>query len=440
MFSLTDQESVVEQYPVNQLAGAGLAWLDSQRQQAGQHFANTGLPQVRDEEWRYTNLRSLKQQPFAKPETTASAFDKASLPETTLARLVFVDGIFQAELSDCDAVMREGLSIQSLADVLSGDASAIEAVYGSTLPSIKEQHGFTALNTLCAEDGYVIIAQQGVVVSEPLEVLFMSTAQSAPTIHYTRSLIVLEPNSQLTVIERHVGLDDAVYLSNAITEVIAGDNSHLDHYKIQQESEQAFHFGGIFIHQKAHAQVRNHNATLTGLVTRNDISTDLIGQGAHMEMNGLVIGRGNQHIDNHTQVNHLVPNCTSDEFYKTVLDDTSRAVFRGRILVAQDAQLTNAEQQNNNLLLSDQAEADSKPQLEIYADDVKCSHGATVGQLDDKSIFYLNSRGIDEASARALLTFAFANEVIDRVKVDSIKEEMTNLIAGALLSDLDGIV
>jgi len=229
-------------------------------------------------------------------------------------------------------------------------------------------------------------------------------------------------------------------LNNVITEIVAGDNAHIDHYKIQQESNDAFHMGGVFINQAKSSQVKNHNIALSGLVTRNDIQTNLLGQGAHMEMNGLVVGQGRQHIDNHTQVNHVVPNCTSDEYYKTVLDDYSRSVFRGRIIVAQDAQLTNADQQNNNLLLSKNAEADSKPQLEIYADDVKCSHGATVGQLDPVSLFYLKSRGINTESANALLTFAFANEVIERIEVDSVRQELTQVLAGELLSGLEELL
>ena len=179
---------------------------------------------------------------------------------------------------------------------------------------------------------------------------------------------------------------------------------------------------------------------MNGLLTRNDIHTQLVGQGAHMEMNGLVLGKGRQHIDNHTEVTHAVPNCTSDEYYKSVLDDQSRSVFRGRIIVAQDAQQTLADQQNNNLLLSKRAEADTKPQLEIYADDVKCSHGATVGQLDESSLFYLKSRGISESAARGLLTFAFANEVVERIQIPAIQQELTSIIAGELLAGLEELI
>jgi len=340
---------------------------------------------------------------------------------------VFVDG-------HLDAAASTGLSdkVTSLVDSL----AISENYFGSTLPKVP--HGFTALNTAYAHDGYVIHLTPGKVLDGVLEIVFVS--QSPEAVSHTRNLIIAEANTQCTVVERHIGAHGTVYLNNVITEIIAGDNAHVDHYKVQQESNDAFHMGGVFINQEKSSHVKNHNIALSGLVTRNDICTNLLGPGAHMEMNGLVIGQGRQHIDNHTEVNHAVPNCTSDEYYKTVLDDNSRSVFRGRIIVAEDAQLTNADQQNNNLLLSKNAEADCKPQLEIYADDVKCSHGATVGQLDPVSLFYLKSRGINTESANALLTFAFANEVIERIQVDSVRQELTQVLAGELLSGLEELV
>jgi Fe-S cluster assembly protein SufD len=406
------------------LTGANVAWLNQQRQSALTQFEKVGLPGVRDEDWRYTNLRALKSNDYAFSAASALTIE---LAETTNPRLVFVDGHLDVSAST-------GLSdsVTSLKDSL----ELVEPYFGSTLP--KEPHGFTSLNTAYAHDGYVVHLKPGQVLEGVLEVIFVS--QSADAVSHTRNLIITEENTQCTVVERHIGAHGTVYLNNVITEIIAGDNAHIDHYKIQQESDDAFHMGGVFINQATSSQVKNHNITLSGLVTRNDIYTNMLGQGAHMEMNGLVVGQGRQHIDNHTEVNHAVPNCTSDEYYKTVLDDHSRSVFRGRIIVAKDAQLTNADQQNNNLLLSKDAEADCKPQLEIYADDVKCSHGATVGQLDPVSLFYLKSRGINAESANALLTFAFANEVIERINVDSVRQELTQILAGELLSGLEELV
>lgn len=427
-------DSWLAAYADQQLVGASLPWLVEQRKQALAHFEHVGLPGVRDEQWRYTNLRALKSNLYQ----LASKGSKSTieLPQTTGARLVFVDGYLDAAQSNVPTI--SGLTFISLDTALStiSDDPTWEKSFGACLPN--ETHGFTALNTAYCQDGYVVKLDNNAVIEEALEVYFI--ASQADTLNHTRNLIIAGANSQCTVIERHIGSDGTLYLNNSVTEIIAGNNAHIDHYKIQQESNDAFHIGGVFIKQAASSNVKTHNVALSGLVTRNDTNCDLQGQGAHIEMNGLVLGKGRQHIDNHTEVNHAVPNCTSDEYYKTIMDDNSRSVFRGRIIVAQDAQLTNADQQNNNLLLSKQAEADTKPQLEIYADDVLCSHGATVGQLDPNSMFYLQSRCIDKASAQALLTFAFANEVIERIKVDSVREEITQIIAGQLLSGLEELL
>ncbi len=424
MINANENQSWLESHSKLALSGEDIGWLNAQRTSALAHFERVGLPGVRDEDWRYTNLRALKSQHYA---PTAETSIKLALPETANPRLVFVDGHLDLDAStaveDCVTSLKESLGL-------------LEDSFGSTLPV--QQHGFTALNTAYAHDGYVITLKPGKVLEGVLEVVFVS--QTTDSMSHTRNLIIANANTQCTVVERYIGAPDAVYLNNVVTEIIAGDNAHIDHYKLQQESDEAFHMGGVFINQAKSSQVKSHNIALSGLVTRNDIHTNLLGSGAHMEMNGLVVGQGRQHIDNHTQVNHSVPNCTSDEYYKTVLNDHSRSVFRGRIVVAEDAQQTNADQQNNNLLLSKNAEADSKPQLEIYADDVKCSHGATVGQLDPVSLFYLKSRGIHSESANALLTFAFANEVIERINVDSIRQELTQVLAGELLSDLQDLV
>jgi len=389
MITANENQSWVDHHASLELSGADLPWLSAQRKAALMHFEQIGLPGVRDEDWRYTNLRTLKSQTY---QLSAVSALTQTLAKSETPRLVIVDGHLDKAAST--GLSTEGIVVASLKDVL--NEKIVEQSFGATLA--QNQHGFTALNTAYAQDGYVVYLPKGKVLDQVLEIVFVN--QSTDTVHHSRNLIIAEANTQCTIIERHSGSDNQVYLSNTITEIIAGENAHIDHYKIQQESAEAFHIGGVFINQNAGSQVKNHNIALSGLVTRNDTQTNLLGQGAHMEMNGLVLGQGRQHIDNHTEVNHAVPNCTSDEYYKTVLDDNSRSVFRGRIIVAQDAQLTNADQQNNNLLLSANAEADSKPQLEIYADDVKCSHGATVGQLDPKAMFYLKSRGINAEQAR----------------------------------------
>ena len=430
--SADQPQSWLDQYAAVNAVGQDLEWLRAQREAAITRFEEVGLPGVRDEEWRYTNLRALKSNEYQL--ATSGATSPVELDATDNPRLVFVDGFLDSARST--ALELKGVTFASLASVLSSNPELVESDFGACLE--KGQHGFTALNTAYSQDGYVLNIAKGTVVESVLEVVFV--VSDTTSVSHVRNIISVGANAQVTIVEKHVGNDGQVYLSNNVTEIIAGENAHIDHFKIQQESCDAFHVGGVFINQAANSNVKNHNVALSGLVTRNDTYTNLLGQGAHMEMNGLVLGTGRQHIDNHTQVNHAVPNCTSDEYYKTVLDDQSRSVFRGRIIVAEDAQQTNADQQNNNLLLSKTAEADTKPQLEIYADDVKCSHGATVGQLDPVSLFYLQSRGINTESARALLTFAFANEVIDRVNVDSIREQLTSIIAGELLSGLEELV
>ncbi len=445
MIALENAAELAAHFAQHAVTGSELPWLQASRNAAANHYEQVGLPDIKDEEWRYTNLRQLKNTPLqtvrSVDPTSASSFNSLDLPATNNARLVFVDGVYVPELSTLESGSQDlSQYLMPMSQALREMPDAVQSHLGSTLPALAEQHGFTALNSAFFHDGYVLNVPRGTVISEPVEMLFVAGQHAQPVMSYSRNLVVLGANSQCTIVERFIAKPDSVYLANVVTEVVANDNAHLDHYKLQQESDEAFHVGAVYMNQAANAQVSTHNVTLTGLVTRNDIVSNLQGQGAHIEMNGLVIGHGRQHIDSFTQINHLVPHTTSDEFYKTVLDDTSRAVFRGRIVVAQDAQKSNAEQTNNSLLLSATAETDAKPQLEIYADDVKCSHGATVGQLDEKSLFYLSSRGINEESARALLTFAFANEVVERVKVVSIREELTQLIAGELLQGLEELV
>ncbi|MCH2191859.1 MAG: Fe-S cluster assembly protein SufD [Gammaproteobacteria bacterium] len=425
MIAADQVQSWLDNQPVS-LTDSAPSWLFDIRENALAEFEEIGLPSIRDEQWRYTNLKALKNRSFSPSTQTTLSID---IGTTNFPRLVFVDGLVDQDRS---TALTE-LGVYNLAAYLQESPEKLEQHFGKTLPN--RRHGFTALNSAYAQDGFVVELDKGQQLAQTIEVVFVS--QTPESVSHTRNLIIAPANSQCTIIERHIGQSGEIYLSNHITEIIAGDNAHVDHYKIQQGSDQSFHFGGVFIKQGRHSNVKNHNINLSGLLTRNDINSDLLGEGAHVEMNGLVLGKGHQHVDNHTEVNHAVPLCTSDEYYKTVLDEHARSVFRGRIIVAEDAQQTLADQQNNNLLLSKKAEADTKPQLEIYADDVKCSHGATVGQLDETSLFYLKSRGIDNESARGLLTFAFANEVVDRIQIDAIKQELTKIIAGELLSGIE---
>lgn len=418
------------------LPGSGESWLDSYRSTAADQFAEVGLPTVRDEEWRYTDIRKIKRNKYSLAAAVPDVSNVlAKLPDYGLNRLVLVNGYYAPASSIVN--LPAGVSIRSLADVLENNPEQLAELLGSTLPA--EQHGFTLLNSAYCLDGLVISIDAKTKLEKPLEIVHVSTAESdsdADWVSHPRNLIITGKLAEAHIIERAIAADDnASYLNNSVTEIIAEDGAQVQHYKIQQEAKNAFHVGGVFIRQGRDANVVNHNISIGGALVRNDIHLQLTGTGAHGGMNGLVVGHDKQHVHNHTEVDHQVPHCTSDEYYKTVLDDQSRSIFRGRIIVAQDAQKTDAEQQNNNLLLSADAEADTKPQLEIYADDVQCSHGATVGQLDQKSLFYFQSRGISKQDARRLLTFAFVNEVIERIKFEPLQAELSQRFLGELLPD-----
>ena len=281
-----------------------------------------------------------------------------------------------------------------------------------------DENSFIAFNTAWFTDGLFVSVNAKRILEKPIQVLHVATQQDV--LAATRTVIILDKMAEASIIETYVGYDNA-YLSSTVTEVFVGQNAHLTLYKMQCESEKAYHFGGIYVKQDRDAHFTHHNFAFGALLARSDIHTDL-DHASECELNGLYLGVKRQHIDSHTRINHIKPHGISRELYKGVLDDRARGVFQGRVIVAKDAQQTDSQMNNRNLLLSDDAEADSKPQLEIYADDVKCGHGVTVGQLDEKSIFYLQSRCIDEEVARNILTFAFANEMVDRIKIKVLHE------------------
>ncbi len=270
------------------------------------------------------------------------------------------------------------------------------------------------------------------VIEKPVNLLYLSGLNDQPFASHPRNLIILSENSQATIIESYIGLDDSDYFTNTVTEVCMKQNAHLQHYKIQQESMQGYHVGNLNIAQAQDSNVESHSISLGGALVRNDIHSCLEATGAEIMMNGLYMATGRQHVDNHTRVDHLKPNTRSHEIYRGVLNDHARGVFNGKVVVHKDAQKTDAVQSNANLLLSDNAEVDTKPELEIYADDVKCAHGATVGQLDQDMLFYLRSRSIDETTAKSLLTYAFAGEVIRKIKLDPVRKRLEYLVIGRL--------
>ena len=284
-----------------------------------------------------------------------------------------------------------------------------------------ERDAFAALNTAFAADGAFIHVKKSVVVDQTIHLLFVSTASDVPTMTHPRNLIVAEEQAQVAVVEDYVSLGSAIAFCNTATELVAGESAVVSHYMIEREDTQAFNISTLRIQQGRSANVATHSVLLGGGLVRNNVHPVLAGEGAECLINGLFIGSGRQHLDNYMLVEHASPHCESRQFYNGILDGQSHGVFHGRIIVHKDAQKTDAKQTNRNLLLSDDAQIDTKPQLEIYADDVKCTHGATIGQIDETALFYLRSRGIDERSARKLLLLAFANECLDRMKEDGVR-------------------
>jgi Fe-S cluster assembly protein SufD len=337
---------------------------------------------------------------------------------------VFVNGCFARELSLLGK-LPDGVKVSSLAGEISGNPGAIESHFGRYLDIRRD--AFCALNTAFVEDGAYVHIPRGTLVEEPICLLFVSTAEDAPSMSHPRNLIVAEENSQATFVEDYMSLDGGgEALCNTVTELVAGDHTVLSHYMI--EREQAFNISTLRIQQGRSANVVSHSVLLGGALVRNNVHPVLAGEGGECLINGLFIGNGHQHLDNYMLVEHASPHCGSRQFYNGILDGHAHGVFHGRIIVHKDAQKTDAKQTNRNLLLSDDAQIDTKPQLEIYADDVKCTHGATIGQIEGDALFYLRSRGIDELCARKLLLFAFASECLDRMKQGPVRKHVEGLI------------
>jgi len=395
------------------LPGQQLAWLNELRATALQQFASCGFPSLREEEWRYTNVAGIEKNQFAATSSASSvAIDTDWLKSVQLPdvwSVVVVDGFVDNTLSQLDGIP-DSVTVTSMANAIATNPDLLQTHLGQAVSNT--EHNFIAFNTAWFADGLFIHVPVKQVLAKPIQILHLNTR--IDVLAATRNVIIIDELAQVQLIETFVGNDHA-YLTNAVTEVFVGQQAQAEFYKVQIESDKAYHFGGTYVKQARDARFTQHNFALGGLLARTDMHTDLE-TAAECELNGLYLGVKRQHIDNHTRITHLKPHGVSRELYKGVLDDRARGVFQGRVIVAEDAQKTDSQMNNRNLLLSPDAEADTKPQLEIYADDVKCAHGVTVGQLDEKSVFYLQSRCVDEETARNMLTFAFANEMVDKVK------------------------
>jgi Fe-S cluster assembly protein SufD len=412
-------------------AGRHPSWLYPLRKSGLARFAELGFPTVRHEDWRFTNITPITRLPFhpvfeagwtgVTPERLAS-FTFGRLAGN---RLVFVDGRHVPELSRVGS-LPPGVRLCGLARALEEEPTLVEEHLGQVLRM--DDDAFGALNTAFFGDGLFLHVPDGVQVSEPVQVVFVGTARETGACVMPRNLMVVGAGAGVTIVETHVSVADARRWTNAVTECVAGEESRVEHVKFQDESLEACHVAGLHVRLGRRSNHMAHSIALGARLSRNNIRTTLAGEGLECVLNGLYLTRGNQLADHHMIVEHAEPNCASHEYFNGILDDDSRGVFHGRILVRPVAQKTDAKQTNKNLLLSERATVDTKPQLEIYADDVKCTHGATVGQMNQEAIFYLRARGLGLATARRMLMHAFAGEIVDRVRNEAVREELDRLV------------
>ena len=399
----------------NSLPGHSRAEITAARQAALETLVSQGFPTSRDEVWKYTSVAPILKREFScqpgNTDASKTAFEKPALVKEFAAHLVFVNGILDPQVSTMpDAV--EGIHIQPIAERLEA-AETPDAVLLGLPASEKSATAFQSMNTAFMSTGVVIELDEGIVCDQPIYLSYVGTQADRAT--HVRNIIRLKAGSVASVIEHYTGAEEAAALTNHVTCIDVGDNARCTHYKIQQESAKKYHIGHIQVDQGKDSYFKSFSLALGAALSKTDILIRQNGQGCESIMDGLFIGHKRQHMDHHTCVEHLHPNGVSDECYRGVMDDAAKGIFNGRVVVHPQAQKTNASQSNKNLLLSDKAEIDTKPELEIYADDVKCAHGATVGQLDLDRLFYLQSRGIDADTAYILLIFAFLEDVITRL-------------------------
>ena len=397
------------------------------RQRGFARFTDLGFPKTSLERWRFTNVAPIAAGEFRLREPTAvesSSVAPYELHGVDGPQAVFVDGRFVADLSRLDD-LPAGFEVRSLADALRTDPEAVTPYLGG-LAGV-DDHAFTALNTALIQDGAVIRIPDHAVVETPLHLLFLST-DADDRMSHPRVLVIGGENSQIRIVESYAGLGEARYFTNTVVEVLVGDGAVVDHYKLIRDSLKAFHVGSMHVRVGRSASFSSHAISLGGALVSNDVDAELAGEGGECTLNGLYLVNAQRLVDNHTTIRHLKPHCTSHELYKGILDDKARAVFNGKIIVAIDAQKTDAKQTNKALLLSEDAQINTKPELEIFADDVKCTHGATVGQLDDAALFYLRARGLGHLQARNVLIHAFASDLLQRIAVEPIRSQLDEIL------------
>lgn len=422
---------VIEKFKALERGVKQPAWLAPVRQAGLARYIELGLPTLRDEDWRFTNVAAIAKLTFkpvlelALDGVTAAALKQLAFANLPGPKLVFVNGHYAAALSHVGK-LPAGVKVANLATVLATEPALVEKHLGRYAQTA--EHGFAALNQAFFVDGGYVHVAAGQALETPIQFIYLSIGKHSGAVVHPRNLVVAEANSQVTIVESYVALGGSGYFTNAITELFAGDNARLEFVKFQDEATDAFHIAGFHGEFGRSSNVNVHSFALGAKLSRNNIRTKLAGEGLKCILNGLYLTRGEQLADHHMVVEHAQPHCASHEYFNGILDDKSKGVFHGRILVRPIAQKTDAKQTNKNLLLSDEASADTKPQLEIYADDVKCTHGATIGQLNEESIFYLRSRGIGPETARRMLIHAFAGEIIERIQHEAAREQLDKLV------------
>ncbi len=410
------------------------AWLKELRDGGIARFGALGFPTTKQEAWRFTSVAAIADTTFelAHPASRIPHLD--AIQPFLLGdgpRLVFVNGFLVRSLS---TPLSDGVRLDGLSQALIDKPDLVRQHLGKY--AAFADRPFAALNTAFVQDGAFVYVPARRYVEEPIQLLFLTTAPrdggGERLVTHPRNLIVVEREARATVVETYASLDQVVYWTNAVTEVVAADGARVDTYRIQRESDRAYHVAVTDVHQGRDSTVNVHAVSFGAALARHDLRGTLAGTGGYLVLNGLYLLAGAQHADHHTAIDHAAPHCESHEYFNGVLDDASRGVFNGRIIVRPGAQKTDSKQTNNNLLLSRDAHADSQPQLEIYADDVKCTHGSTVGPLDPKAMFYLESRGIGEVEARRLMTYGFAAEILNRMDVAPLRTQLDRIVRGRL--------
>jgi Fe-S cluster assembly protein SufD len=401
------------------------ARVNALRTRGMESFASLGFPTTKNEDWHFTSVSPIAEQEFTFVSAATGDVQASDLTQFAFAddwhTAVFVNGRFAPELSSLEH-LDQGVRFLPLADAWTSAPELVQRV--GTIVSAPEQHAFTQLNTAFMPDGAVVHVARDVRVLHPIHLVFVTDANAAKTVMYPRNLIVVERGAKATVVESFVSLSDAMYFTNAVTEVSVADGATLEHIKIQRESRRAFHVGTIEADQARDSHYISFSFATGAELSRTNIYTNLSGEGCGSTLNGLYMLDGEQHCDHQTRIEHAQPNCFSREVYKGVLDGRSHGVFNGKVYVHPIAQKTDGKQTNNTLLLSKEAQVDTKPQLEIFADDVKCTHGATVGRLDDQALFYMKSRGVNAEVARRLLVYAFAADVLETIEQPELREAL----------------